>query len=91
MLNDDQASKLRRYVAQDRSGRHAKVVAVASGKKVKRIAGNKAILDDSDGAELQIPFEGSTLVSVEGPDVESAVHIAENGVGWDPLKAALGQ
>ena len=31
MLNDDQASKLRRYVAQDKTGRHAKVVAVASG------------------------------------------------------------
>ena len=31
-MNDDQASKLRRYVAQGKTGRHAKVVAVASGK-----------------------------------------------------------
>lgn len=66
-------------------------MAVASGKKVKRIAGNKAILDDSDGAELQIPFEGNTLVSVDGPDVDSAVHIAESGVGWEALRKSLGQ
>ena len=56
-----------------------------------RSPGNGTGVDDSDGAELQIPFEGNTLVSVDGPDVESAVHIAENGVGWDALKEALGQ
>ncbi|NNE44133.1 MAG: hypothetical protein HKN12_07980, partial [Gemmatimonadetes bacterium] len=67
-------------------------MAAAAGKKVKRIAGNKAILDDSNGkAELQIPCDGNTLVTVKGTSVESAVMVAEKGVGWDALSQAVAQ
>jgi len=65
-------------------------MAVASGKKVVKVAGNKAILDDSSGAELQIPFEGSTLVTVNGPDKDTAILIAEKGVAWDTLQKVVG-
>jgi hypothetical protein len=64
-------------------------MAVAAGKKVVKIHGNKAILDESSGADLQIPFEGGTLVSVNAPDLASATHIAENGINWDALKATV--
>lgn len=64
-------------------------MAVASGKKVVKVAGQKAILDDSDGAELQIPFEGNTLVSVDAPSQDDAVLIAEKGVSWETLREAV--
>jgi hypothetical protein len=64
-------------------------MAVASGKKVVKIHGNKAILDEGDGVDIQIPFQGNTLVSIGGQDLASATHIAENGINWDALKQTV--